>query len=336
MKRSWIDALIDWGTTRRVPWWILVSISWVLVVLAIGAVQWIDGSRPVGQLFERTIDTFYGVFAIVSYGALRATARRAFDRFRPALDAPPEEAERLRHRLSTLTPRAAWTGTAVGATLGTLALISDPAMLDLVTTSVAATIVIGFFVYTGNVMLVGIAITQLVKQLWWVGTLHRRATHIDLFRPEPVHAFSRLTALGGVITVTNLVVSMLTDPTSLTNPVWIALGAGSVVLAVVAFLAPLRGMHARLREEKLALLDGSAARIEAVSTDLHRQVDSGSYSGIAEVRGVLDALDQDRARIRATSTWPWETRTLRGFATTLLVPIAIWFVTAVLGKTLGF
>lgn len=328
--------MVDWGTGRRVPWWVILSVIWALGVLAIGAVQWIDGSRPVGRLFERSIDTFYGVFAVVSYGALRTTARRAFDRFRPALDVAPDEADRLRHRLSTMTPRAAWIGGVVGAALGTLALISDPGMVDLVTTSVAATIVIGLVVYTGNVMLVGIAMTQLVKQLFWVGRLHRQATRIDLFRPDPAHAFSRLTALGGTITVTNLVVSMLTDPTSLTNPVWIGLGAGSVVLAVVAFLAPLSGMHARLRDEKLALLDGSAARIAAVSADLHRQVDAGSYAAVAEVRGVLDALDQDRARIRATSTWPWETRTLRGFASTLLVPIAIWFVTAVLGKTLGF
>jgi hypothetical protein len=336
MKRSWIDALVDWGTTCRVPWWILALTFWILEVLAIGAVQWIDGSREVGHFFERTVDTFYGVFAIVSYGALRATARRAFDRFRPALDVPAEEADRLRHRLATLTPRVALIGTIAGAAFGTLALISDPAILDLITTSVAATIVIGFVVYTLNVLLVGIAIAQLIKQLWMVVGLHRRATRVDLFRPEPAHAFSRLTALGGVITLTNLVYSMLTDPTTLTNPVWIGFGVGSIVLAIVAFLAPLRGMHSRLRGEKLALLDGSAVRIEAVSAELHRLVDAGSYAAVAEVRGVLDALDDGRTRIRVASTWPWEGATLRGFATTLVVPVAIWFVTAVLGKTLGF
>jgi len=336
MKRSWIDALVDWGTTRRVPWWILAPTFWAFEVLAVGAVQWIDGSREVGQFFERTVDTFYGVFAVVSYGALRATARRAFDRFRPAVDVPAEEADRLRHRLATLSPRAALIGTVAGAVFGTLALISDPAILDLITTSVAATIVIGFFVYTLNVLLVGIAIAQLIKQLWMVTGLHRRATRVDLFRPEPAHAFSRLTALGGVITLTNLVYSMLTDPTTFTNPVWIGFGVGSIVLAIVAFLAPLRGIHTRLRDEKLALLDRSAARIDAVSADLHRLVDSGSYTAVAEVRGVLGALDDDRTRIRVASTWPWEGATLRGFATTLVVPVVIWFVTAVLGKTLGF
>lgn len=336
MRRSWVDALVDWGTARRVPWWVLAPVFWAFEVVTVGAVQWIDGSREVGQFFERTVDTFYGVFAIVSYGALRATARRAFDRFRPALDVPADEAVRLRHRLATLTPRAALVGSFAGAVFGTLALIADPAILDLITTSVAATIVIGFFVYTLNVMLVGIAVTQLVKQLWLVGRLHRQATRIDLFRPEPAHAFSRLTALGGVITLTNLVYSMLTDPTTFTNPVWIGFGGGSIVLAIVAFLAPLRGMHTRLRDEKLALLDGSAVRIEAVSANLHRLVDSGSYAAVAEVRGVLDALDGDRTRIRSASTWPWEGATLRGFATTLVVPVVIWFVTAVLGKTLGF
>ena len=122
----------------------------------------------------------------------------------------------------------------------------------------------------------------------------------------------------------------------MTKKTWIGFGVGSIVLAIVAFLAPLRGIHTRLRDEKLALLDRSAARIDAVSADLHRLVDSGSYTAVAEVRGVLGALDDDRTRIRVASTWPWEGATLRGFATTLVVPVVIWFVTAVLGKTLGF
>jgi hypothetical protein len=201
MRRSWIDALVAWGTSRRIPWWVLLGGFWILEALSVSAVKWWDGSLKVGEVFERTVDTFYGVAGLVGYGFLNHTARRSFDAFRPALEIADDEAHRLRHRLSTLSPRAALIGGTAGAALGVAALMSDRVILDLVTTSVASTIVIGFFVYAANVLLVGVMIAQLVKQLRLVTQLHRRATHIDLFRPEPVHAFSRLNARGGGVAV---------------------------------------------------------------------------------------------------------------------------------------
>jgi hypothetical protein len=94
-------------------------------------------------------------------------------------------------------------------------------------------------------------------------------------------------------------------------------------------------MHRRLQDEKRQLLDRSAGRLRAASADLHRAVDAAGYAPVAELRGVLQALDEDRTRIKTASTWPWETATARGFATTLLLPIGIWLVTGVLGKSLG-
>lgn len=336
MKRSWIDALVGWGTSRRVPWWVLVVSFWVFEIVAVSAVKWWDGSLEVGHMFERTADTFYPVAAITGYGLLNRTARRSFDAFRPALDLTDDEARRYRDRLTTLSPLAA-TFAALGFVVVSLAaMVSDPVVIDLLTTSVVSTLVIGFFNYVLSGILVGPFIVQLARQLRLVTRLHRLAVRIDLFRPEPAHAFARLTALGGVLALVLLVYSMLTDPTSLTNPVWASVGAVTIILALVAFVLPLRGMQKRLKAEKQSLLDGSAIRIESVSADLHRLVDDRTYGSVAEVRGVLDALDEDRRRIKAASTLPWETATLRGFATALVVPVAIWFVTAVLGKTLGF
>ncbi len=336
MKRSWIDALVGWGTSRRVPWWVLLGAFWFVQALSVSAVKWWDGSLEVGHAFERTADTFFAVAALAGYGLLNRTARRSFDAFRPALDVTDEEAHRYRHRLSTLSPRAATFAALGAAAIGLGAAMADPVVIDFLTTSVASTLVIGFVNYILSGIFVGPFMVQLVRQLRLVARLHRLAARIDLLRPEPAHAFARLTALGGVLVLVLVVYSMLTDPTTLTNPVWASVGAVSIILALGAFVVPLRGMQKRLKAEKQSLLDGSANRFDAVTADLHRMVDDRAYKSVAEVRGVLDALDQDRRRIKSASTLPWETATLRGFATALVVPVAIWFVTAVLGKTLGF
>jgi hypothetical protein len=305
-------------------------------LLLMSAVKWWDGSLPIGHLYERSVDSFYGFAGLCGYGILAFTARTSFDRFRPALDVSDEEAARLRHRLATTSVRAGMVVAVVGPVIGIVALVSDPKMVDLVSTSLQATLVISGLAYVVNVTLAVAGFTQMMKQVVGVTRLHRRADNIDVFHPDPAHAFSRLTSQGGTLILVIVAYSMLTDPTTFTNPVWLVSSAVGLALAIIAFLLPLRGMHRRLRDEKLRLLDRSTRRLRAVSADLHRAVDSGSYGSVAELRGVLDALDVDRSRIKAASTWPWENATLRGFATSLMLPLLIWFVTGVLGKTLGF
>lgn len=336
MRRSWIDTLVQWGTTRRIPWWVLVAGFWALDVVLMSAVKWWDGSLPAGHLFERSVDSFYGFAGLCGYGILSRTAETTFDRFRPALEITDAEAGRLRSRLATMSFRSGLVIAIVGPILGIVALVSDPSIVDLVGSSVASTLVIGALAYVIGVTFATVGFVQLSRQLVQVTRLHRRAAHIDVFHPDPAHAFSTLTARGGVLVLAVVAYSMLTDPSTFTNPVWYVGTVVGLVLAVFAFFAPLRGMHRRLQIEKRELLDRSTRRLRAVSSDLHRAVDGGAYGSVAELRGVLDALDIDRGRIKAASTWPWEQATLRGFASTLLVPVAIWFVTAVLGKTLGF
>jgi hypothetical protein len=336
VRRSWIDALVGWGTSRRTPWWVLIGTFWILGVLSISAIKWWDGSLEVGQVYERTVDTFYGVAGLVAYGFLNQTARRSFDTFRPALEIADDEAHRYRDRLSTLSPRAAVLSGVAGAALSLAALLWDETAVDLLTTSVASTIVVGFFTYLASGVVVSSLLVHIMRQLRLVTRLHRLAVHITLFRPEPAHAFSRLTAVGGGVALVLTAYSILTDPATLTNPVWVTISVAATVLAMAVFLLPLRGMQVRLQAEKRSLLDRSAMRIEAASADLHRLVDGASYASVAEVRWVLVALDEDQRRIKTASTWPWETSTLRGFTTALLAPIAIWFLTRVLGKTFGF
>ena len=46
------------------------------------------------------------------------------------------------------------------------------------------------------------------------------------------------------------------------------------------------------------------------------------------------ALRAERERIAKASTWPWDPGTLRGVATSFLLPLLTWGVTAGIGKLL--
>src|SRR3990172_3870086 len=156
--------------------------------------------------------------------------------FRPALEIADDEAHRYRDRLSTLSPRAARLSGVVGAALSLAAVLSDATAVDLVTTSVASTIVIGFLIYLASGVVALPLLVHVMRQLRLVTRLHRLTAHITLFRPEPAHAFSRLTAVGGGVALVSTAYSMLTDPTTLTNPVWATASVAAGVLGVAAFV----------------------------------------------------------------------------------------------------
>ncbi len=335
MKRSWIDALVHWATTRRIPWWLLAAGVLGLELLLLSAAGWSDGSLPVGQVYERYADLFYAMFGVVGYGFLVGRARRAFTQFRPALGPPDADSEAVARQLTSLSPRVAWLATAAGAILGAVAFVGDSQTWNQLSGSIHNTIVIAIVAYGMSTVFMSVLIALMGQQLRMVVSLHRRAPRIDLFHSAPAHSFARLTSAIGTLVIAQAVYGVATDPNTFVNPVWRWLTVAALVFSVAVFFLPLRGMQRRLQAERRRLLEECTTRIRGVSSDLHAEIDGGRYESVAQLRGVLDALDSDRGRIRAASTWPWEAATLRGFVTTLGVPIVVWLVTRVLGESLG-
>lgn len=313
----------------------LLALWWLISASLLTVVKWWDGSAAVGEPFARIADTFYCWFALLVYAMIRASSRTAFDRIRPVLAMDDDEAARLRLHIATMTPVTALVCGVVGAGLGIAAFAADPVARDLASSSFGATVVVVGLLYVSSVVFAIPALVQMVRQLRLVALLHRRVRSVDIFRPWPVHAFSRLTALSGTLALVAAAYAMVTNPATLTNPVWVVLVPGAVVLAVLAFFLPLRGMHLRLQQERRQLLDENAGRTLAVTVDLDAAVDGRAYERIPELKAVLGALDEARGRIEKASTWPWAPATLRGFTTALLVPVLVWLLTKILATTLG-
>jgi hypothetical protein len=104
------------------------------------------------------------------------------------------------------------------------------------------------------------------------------------------------------------------------------------VLALIVFTAPLLGMRNRLEAEKERLLGEADGRIQLTIGRIHARVDADEHGVIGDLQSTLSALIEERKFIQAISTLPWEPGTLRGFASTVLLPIMLWLVTRLLER----
>lgn len=334
MKQSWIDRLVDVIERARWPWWVISGLSWVVLSTLMAGVVWIAGIEDPGTYPRVTVlDPFYLVVPVLGYLYLTRYARRAFDRFRPALDMDESTLAGLRHRISSTPAHMAWIWLGVGGLGGAVSYLLDDGYYSLYMTTPLVTVtwtLLGFLGFGTNVVVAAL----IIRQVRLVAQLHRQAVHVDLFRPGPLHAFASLTARSGAFVLLNVAYSTLTDPTTFTNPVWRTVFFVASGIAAATFFLPLQGLARRLRVEKQTMLDDSSARLSALTTDLSRAIDGRSFAQVGDLRTSLAALGEIHERIRKVSPWPWDTGTIRGFATTLLIPLTTWFLTNLLNRVL--
>jgi hypothetical protein len=330
--RSWIDALVH--GIERIP-----GPSWLFyVVLLLGfaflnnAVRWVDGSLEAGAfVLIRTFDAGYLVFPLAIYHHLSRVAKRSFTTFQPVLEASDQERLNLAHQISNLPRRAGWLALILGIALSVSQLQAEPEAFGL-----DDTLTLLPALYLNVVTPLAFAcmaawLIQTVRQLRLVNRLHERASEINLFQLQPVHAFSSLTARTGIILILFIVFSGLVESSNITQGNLVGL-VGVGVLAVFAFALPLLGMRNRLTDEKARLIGEVNARIQVTIERIHAQVDSDMHESVGDLKTAMSALVEERKLIEAISTWPWETNTLRGFVTTLLLPIFLWLITSLLER----
>ena len=328
--RSWMDQLIQWISHIPGPSWLFYVAALLAFALLNNAVFWLDGSLTVG-FFDpvRVIDSGFIVFFVALYHHLSVLAGRCFRDFRPILKSADTELGLLEYRLTTLPRRLGWTAILVGVGLGIESVQSDPGSYGL---DVAVTLLpvicqnaMQIFVIAALVAL----ILQTIRQLRLVNDLHRQASEIDLFQLGPVHAFSSLTARSAVGLVLFVVFNGLLESSNITGaPIYVIVLVA--VLAISVFVIPLLGMRDRLKDEKARLLSETNEAIKVTIGRIHAKVNSDEYEEIAGLNTAMSALVVERNLIKGIPTWPWERSTLKGFASTLLVPILLWLVTTLL------
>ncbi len=328
--RSWIDRLIQWIDRIPGPSWLFYVAALLAFALLNNAIFWVDGSLAPGSFdLVGILDSFFIVFPVALYHHLSLVAGRSFQDFRPLLTSSDAELRGLEYRLTNLPRRHGWLAVVAGTVLGIVSVQSDPAVYRLDVTSTLLPVV---YQHVAQIFVIaaGLAlIIQTIRQLRLIIELHRQASGIDLFQLAPVHAFASLTARAGIGLVIFLVFNSLLE---LSNISAAPLSAIVVVggLAVAVFVLPLLGMRNRLKAEKAQLLSVTNEAMKMTISRIHGQVNADDYENIAGLNTAMSALVVERDIIGGISIWPWEASTLRGFATTLLLPIFLWLVTRLL------
>jgi hypothetical protein len=332
---SWIDRLIAWIERLPGPAWLFYGLSVLGFAVIFNAVFWIDGSLLVGSF--NTINTGFGIFIVYClclYRYLTGVGSRSLHTFRPLLDADDSEIARIDYELATLPRRIGWLAIPLGIGFAAASILVDPEPYgDLVPQT--ALPYVGDIVITSFVMSTFICLSlRSIRQLRMVRRLHARATNISLLKLDPAHAFSALTARSGIGIILVLIVAFILDPTILGSTLDILSIVVTSLLAIAIFILPIMGIRDHLEKEKQRVLDEMSDLLQATSDRLHNRLRKDNYTGIGDTKAAIEALIRERELMEKISTWPWNPRTLRGFASALLLPVFLLLVTRLLERFL--
>jgi hypothetical protein len=149
---------------------------------------------------------------------------------------------------------------------------------------------------------------------------------------DPAHAFSALTARTGIGFILIPIFGYFLDPTSLSSPFEIFASAGIFLLAVAVFLVTIMGMRDHIEDEKYRVLDNVSGLLQTTSGSFHKMIENADYRDLEGMETAIAPLIRERELFERVSTWPWDTGTIRGFATTLLLPIFLLVIGRLLEK----
>jgi hypothetical protein len=316
-------------------------LSWAAfgaLLLAVGhMILWAVGAGPWGSLEPEIVPStlmlcYLGWFLHL----LNSVAMSAVDQFAPALEPGSPELALARRRLTSIPDR-----TAIVAAVGAFVLIAATyfglirPLRDPLSPAVEA---VSFVLWASTSSLLGVVIVHALRQLLVVRHLHAIASSIDIFRPGPVHAFSRLTAVSALgvaslaivyATATEVAVRAAgqTQPLAQMAQEMLLLG-----FAAALFVLPLLGMHDRLASEKARLVGEAQARVKLTLARVDASVGAGNTDGADRLHAQLTSVLAELEFVRRLSTWPWATGTFRGVASALLLPIAIFLITRLLDR----
>lgn len=329
---SWLNRLNDWIDSMPGIAGFYYLAAFLLLGLVVTLVSWLLGVIPVGRLEPKSF--IYGVYPIYFVALMHyldGYAKIALQRFRPALEIGDTEYRRIEYELTTVPAKGAWIATIVAIVPGILITLSDRATPLIRSGHPLGIMVMGApTIFTVACLL--ILAYHTIRQLRMVSHIHTLVTSINLFHAGPVYAFSELTArtgIGLIIFACFIILLSPPDPSELFTYFSIF---SIVVMAVIAFVLPLRGMHHRLVIEKANLETRINDGVEIAHEELQKELRSGDFTNVGDLEKVLSSLLSLRAVARRLSTWPWQTETLRGFLSALLIPILVWIITTLLER----
>jgi hypothetical protein len=268
---------------------------------------WLDGSLPPASLeVAHVVTALFLVYFAALIHYLNSTARLTLAKYRPLLDANKLEYATLEYTFTRI-PRRIGLLAALRRPIGAASFLSSPVSWGVTPTSSAPATASAVIQATVIMILLTYWAAQVIRQGRTIDRIHRTTTRLNIFRRDPLYAFSALTlrsALGLLLFAYAYPLSVAYLGLPPLSPVDVATAGAAIAISLTIFILPLFSMHSRLVDEKhrLALLMRTSD-IPASSTGL---IDS-----LTEAASLASTRLAEQLRLSPPSATSWQ-RSLLG------------------------
>lgn len=333
---SFLDRFMRFIQRLPVPYWLTYLLFFVLESTINHVLAWMDGWLPTFT-FNGIMLIFplwqWGTLSIITY--LNITSEATLSSFRPLLDIDDDALRKLKYEFTTMPTQ--------GVILSGVMWVIVYLLISYLTYDAfyvryglgnlfqVLTFLEGLIGYsTGSVIYY-----HSIRQLWLVNRTVKRTKRFNLFHLDPVYSFSRLTSRTGISWMVMLGLTLLMFPLELAKGPTLAVLGFQVVLALAAFVLPLRFVNLHLVSEKRRLLAEHQQRVESTLARLHHYLDQNELSEMDQLNNAIAGLNAEHDILAKIPTWPWSTGTLTGFLSAIVLPVALLLIQIAVQKWLG-
>ena len=333
-RRSWVNVLIDAIQRLPGPSWLAYAVAFVPTFLLVASTDWLSGARP-GTFNAEQIEwagALVGSIGLIHY--LDGVARSSLEEFSSTLDVSRETVRRLEYEMTTIPAGPALVLVVLGTLRTAEGFLFEPASEGIVGWQPLALAIRAPLEALVTILLLTL-VYHSIRQLRLVVRIHNMPARVNLFRPAPLYAFSRLTSRTAIGLVP-LVIPYSSTYSRASTPLEFATSSAIsgliLVVAALAFTVPLVGMHRRMTTEKKRLMGEVGERVEALIDELHGAVDRHDLSLADGQSKQLGSLIAERELVSHLSTWPWQAGTVGAVASAIILPVVLAFITRLLGR----
>lgn len=277
---SWFDRLLAWLDALPGPAWLYLVALFLVQWLAINALLWANDKLPLGTFeLARAFTVVLVPYTLGFWLYMRGIVTRALALFCPLLQLDDSAHARLEYEILTLPARPTLALTLIffAANLVFYALLPPAVYLEYAPSRENLLVQYGIVAIPAAVFsLVGVYRAFYV--LRGVNHIHRMASAINLYQAPPLYAFSGVTATIGIgLLVPAYYIFAALPEMTFGSPLLMSSLVVTVLLAIAAFVFPLREMHNRIVRERARLLVEANQRFESLVARVHQGVDSNEY-----------------------------------------------------------
>ncbi len=174
---------------------------------------------------------------------------------------------------------------------------------------------------------------------WWLGyavvtvsirmsRLARKLNRIDLLDLSPLAPFTQQGLTNALLVIGLLSINSLMLLETGFGRMMLWIGGATLVVAALALLSPVRGVHKRIRQSKdatLRLINGAILKQRSAleDPDVGRRI--GEMADLVAYRGLIEDVPE----------WPFTTSTDARLILYMLIPVAFWVLGAVAEEIAG-